>query len=292
MGLEGLSPRRRWPGPPAGALAMSKEVTMAGTQVLQLQTHTRGAVPAGAMDAAAKRVRGLLRLAPRPVPFARIKLTMLADPAVARPAIAEAHLDLNGRLIRAQATGETMREAIGHMADRLRARLERAGRARPPVRDGRAGGQPRERRRSGPSAGQPPYLPRPPRQRRVIRRKSFSLPRQDPAAAIADLESLDFDFYLFTEVSTGEDAVVYRSGGGYGLALAHPRPSRLAPVGEDVTVDGHAAPKLRLADAIVRLEALARPFLFFVDAATGRGHLIYHRYDGHYGVITPGGLRA
>jgi hypothetical protein len=25
--------------------------------------------------------------------------------------------------------------------------------------------------------------------------------------------------------------------------------------------------------------------LFYIDAATGRGGLLYHRYDGHYGLI-------
>jgi hypothetical protein len=29
------------------------------------------------------------------------------------------------------------------------------------------------------------------------------------------------------------------------------------------------------------------PFLFFVDAERGRGAVLYHRYDGHYGLIAP-----
>jgi hypothetical protein len=29
--------------------------------------------------------------------------------------------------------------------------------------------------------------------------------------------------------------------------------------------------------------------LFFVNAGTGRGNLIYYRYDGHYGLIAPAG---
>jgi hypothetical protein len=36
---------------------------------------------------------------------------------------------------------------------------------------------------------------------------------------------------------------------------------------------------------------MGQPFTFFVDAGTGRGRLIYHRYDGHYGLITPPGER-
>jgi hypothetical protein len=31
------------------------------------------------------------------------------------------------------------------------------------------------------------------------------------------------------------------------------------------------------------------PFLFFIDAAPGRVSVLYHRYDGHYGLITPAG---
>jgi hypothetical protein len=29
--------------------------------------------------------------------------------------------------------------------------------------------------------------------------------------------------------------------------------------------------------------------MFFVDPRTARGGLIYHRYDGHYGVVIPPG---
>ncbi|MEU9044774.1 MULTISPECIES: sigma 54 modulation/S30EA ribosomal C-terminal domain-containing protein [unclassified Kitasatospora] len=29
------------------------------------------------------------------------------------------------------------------------------------------------------------------------------------------------------------------------------------------------------------------PFVFFTDTATSRGNVLYHRYDGHYGLITP-----
>ena len=38
---------------------------------------------------------------------------------------------------------------------------------------------------------------------------------------------------------------------------------------------------------MARLEALGYPFLFFVNSDTSRGNLIYHRHNGHYGLITP-----
>jgi len=47
---------------------------------------------------------------------------------VERPAIAKANLDLNGELIRAQATAATMREAVDRMSDRIGIRLERTAR--------------------------------------------------------------------------------------------------------------------------------------------------------------------
>ena len=93
-----------------------------------MQTETRGAVPADAVGLAVHQVSSLLRVASEPVLFARAKLTMAADPAVGRPTIAQASVDLNGRLVRAQAAGATMREAVEHGCDRLRTRLEHAAR--------------------------------------------------------------------------------------------------------------------------------------------------------------------
>ncbi|MEV7189390.1 sigma 54 modulation/S30EA ribosomal C-terminal domain-containing protein [Kitasatospora sp. NPDC093102] len=46
-------------------------------------------------------------------------------------------------------------------------------------------------------------------------------------------------------------------------------------------------PCLTGAQARVRLDLSGLPFVFYTDAATGRGNVLYHRYDGHYGLITP-----
>jgi hypothetical protein len=46
-------------------------------------------------------------------------------------------------------------------------------------------------------------------------------------------------------------------------------------------------PEEPLARAIDRLELSGEPFAFFRDPGSGRGHVVYHRYDGHYGLITP-----
>ena len=260
---------------------------MADTRTVQVQAETRGAVPEGAASFAIRRISSLLRMAPEPVLFARVRLTMAADPAVERPAIAQVNIDLNGRLIRAQAAGQTMREATEHACDRLRIRIGRAARNWAAIRGGQPVAGPGEWRHQSRPAPRPPYYPRPPEERTIVRHKSYALAHETPDEAVADAERLGYDFHLFTEKSTGEDSVIYRSGEGYRLMMARPRSHRLGPVDPSVTVCPAPAPRLPIAGAIARLEAAGQPFLFFVNAETSRGNVIYHRYDGHYGLIAP-----
>ena len=39
--------------------------------------------------------------------------------------------------------------------------------------------------------------------------------------------------------------------------------------------------------AVTHLDLGGDPFVFFVDAGTARARVLYRRYDGHYGLITP-----
>lgn len=262
---------------------------MAETQTLQVQTHAQGAVPEDAMDLAVLRVRAVLRLASEPVLFARVKLTMAADPAVDRPAIAQANIDLNGRPVRAQATAATMRDAIEILSDKLRIQLERAARNWAKIRGSQPAppGEPGEWRHQSVPAQRPPYFPRPAGERGVVRHKSYGLAKLTPDEAAADMELLDYDFHLFTERSSSQDSVVYRADDGYRIAQVRPKPDKLGPIAAEFTVSEKPAPRLDLGEAEERLEAFGQPFLFFVNAASGRGNLIYHRYDGDYGLITP-----
>jgi len=206
---------------------------------------------------------------------------------VERPAVAQANIDLNGRPVRAQAAAATMRDAIEMLSDKLRIQLERAARNWARLRGSQPVSEPGEWRHDSVHAQRLPYFPRPIDERGVVRHKSYGLARMTPDEAAADMELLDYDFHLFTELSTSQDSVVYRSDHGYRMAQAHPKPDRLELMDSDFTVSEVSAPKLDVAEAETRLEAFGQPFLFFVDAQTGRGNLIYHRYDGDYGLITP-----
>jgi Sigma 54 modulation/S30EA ribosomal protein C terminus len=178
-----------------------------------------------------------------------------------------------------------MRAAIEHMAARLRVMLDRSARDWPtrrgtlPVRD------PGEWRHQSIPAHRPAYFPRPPAARAVIRRPSYASHSLTPEEAVAELDLLDYDFHLFTERSTGEDSVIYRLGDRYRIAQARPKPAQLGPLPTAVTFSEHAAPVLTVAEAIARLDWLGQPFVFFVNTETGRAALLYHRYDGHYGLV-------
>ncbi len=98
---------------------------------------------------------------------------------------------------------------------------------------------------------------------------------------------MDYDFHLFTDVGTGEDSVLYRSGR---RATASPRsipPHLVGPAAVQLTVSDLPAPRMNGGEAKQRLDLTGFPFVFFADAATGRGNVLYHRYDGHYGLISP-----
>jgi hypothetical protein len=260
---------------------------MTNAGILEVQTQTHGLVPASEVSEAVRRVSSLLRMASEPVLFARVKLTMHADPAVERPAIAQINVDLNGRLVRVQSADETLRAAVEHACDRLRVRLERAARNWAALRGGTPLPEPGEWRHASMPAPHLPYYPRPRSERIVMRRKSYTPRHETPEEAAAEAELLDYEFHLFREKSTGEDSVIYRTADGYRLALAHRRTGRLGPVDPFIAVSHVPAARLTVTEAEDRLEAFRQPFLFFFNSQTGRGNLIYHRYDGHYGLIEP-----
>ena len=82
---------------------------------------------------AAEKVAVSLRHTRLPLLSARVTLELAPDPAIQHPALASAHIDLNGRQLLAHAAAETMPEAIDKLAYRLKARLVKA-RKRPAVR--------------------------------------------------------------------------------------------------------------------------------------------------------------
>ena len=134
---------------------------------IDVQVVTRGARIGSAVKAYARRkVAALARIAPGPVRHARVTLGRAADPAVARPAHAKAVLDLNGRLVRAEASARRLEEAVDLLEARLRHRLEHLASRRRTLHRSSGVAEPGEwaRRPATPTAGRVPAaygLPRP-----------------------------------------------------------------------------------------------------------------------------------
>jgi ribosome-associated translation inhibitor RaiA len=257
--------------------------------VLDVDVTTHGRLP-GAAEYARSKVGDLARLTHRPVLHARVRLTRHADPAVARSVVAQANIDVDGRLVRAQVEGATAREAIDLLVARLRRRLDRAA-EHWEARCGRLPAAiPHEWRHQSEPAHRPSYFPRAAEERRIIRHKSFTLASCTLDEAAVEMDLLDYEFHLFTEKGTGIASVLYRAGAtGYRLAQVVPvSPEQLAPFELPVTFSSQPTPCITVEQATERLGLLGLPFLFFINAAEGRAGVLYHRYDGHYGLITPG----
>ena len=256
--------------------------------VADIEVVVRGELPDSVVDYARQKVTLLVQHIEMPVLHARIRLTRQPDPAVERPVRAQANLDVNGRLVRAQVAGATGHEAVDLLVDRLRRRLARVAQNWEALRGSRPSAEPHEWRHGAERTPRPPYYPRPTEERQVFRHKSFTPARMSPAEADWEMDQMDYDFHLFTEAQTGRDAVVYRGGTtGYRLARLASGPMRLDQSEVPMTISPHPAPQLTIAEARQRLELAGQPFVFFSDASTYRGNVLYHRYDGHYGLLTP-----
>ncbi|MFD8413732.1 sigma 54 modulation/S30EA ribosomal C-terminal domain-containing protein (plasmid) [Streptomyces sp. HUAS TT3] len=246
----------------------------------------RGRVPQGADRYASRKVLAALEHVGEPVLAARVKLVQAANPAVVRAASAQALVNLNGRPVRAHVAATTMYEAVDLLQARLTARLARARRHPAPAARQR-GAAPTAVRGDG-DEHRPHRLHLPAAERRIVRHKSFGLASQTPEDAIFDLEAMDYEFYLFTDTATGADSIVYRD-----VRTGHHRVASAGGTGEPVASEPcweastGPVPRTSLAEARTRLELTGLPFVFFLDTATGRGSVLYHRYDGHYGLITP-----
>jgi Sigma 54 modulation/S30EA ribosomal protein C terminus/Sigma 54 modulation protein / S30EA ribosomal protein len=241
---------------------------------------------------AERRLREALADIHLPVLHARTRITRYADPALERPVIAQVNVDVNGRFVRAQISARTAREAVDLLHDRLRRRMEhvvqRTAGNWEDRRARRTDVHDHEWRHGDEPARRPPYYPRRPEEREIIRHKSVTAARCGIDDAAAEMEDLGYDFHLFTEVATGQDSVLYRSGAtGFRLAQVDGTPDA-QPTAHTlpVTTSDQPAPPLSVPEAVARMAVWDRPFLFFLDREQGRGAVLYHRYDGHYGLIT------
>lgn len=105
-----------------------------------------------------------------------------------------------------------------------------------------------------------------------------------PEAAAEEMLLLDHDFHVFVDEASGEDALVHsRPDGVFALRQRNGTGSYVAPF----VLDVEPVPTIGVEEAIEQLNLTDDPFVFFIDASSGRGAVLYRRYDGHYGLVSP-----
>jgi ribosome-associated translation inhibitor RaiA/cold shock CspA family protein len=254
---------------------------------VSLVVVTRGDVADDARAYARRQIGAVIDHIDEPVLFARVKLTDAPDPARDRPALAQVTVDLNGEVVRAQVAGHVMREAVDLLQARLRDQLAHRDEHMQALRR-RSSSPSGEWRHGDAPSSRPDYFDRPPDQRELVRRKSYVDAETTPDEAAFDMDQLDYDFYLFRDLASGEDALLERvDDGSYLLTRVRAAAVDAGPTAVALTVVDKPVPELDVTEAIGQISADGARHVLFVNAATGRGNVIYHRYDGHYGLIAP-----
>ena len=255
--------------------------------MVDVDVTVRGDLPADVSEYAKERIGTVDRLIDSPISHARVVLTEEANPRIERSSRAEAEVGLNGPIIRASVADIEPMGAINQVAQRLERQLRNWVDRRTDIArrsKERAAG---EWRSADFSAARPRHVSRPPEEREIVRRKTFAALPLTPAEAAEEMEFLDHDFYLFSDAETGADAVAYhRDDERLGVI----GPSGIGWSGETggiVHEESRMSGPTELADAVTEMNAFNHRFMYFTNAETGRGNVIYLRYDGHYGLIGP-----
>ena len=250
-------------------------------QSVPVEVTLRGNVGDLAGDYARDKISRALDVAHEPVLYAHVVLDWTHNPAMERHALAEVTVDVNGTAVRAKTTAPTMNEAVDDLELRLRRQLvhlQDRGRTRH-----RWTGIAEEREwRHGDLPRRPvPYFPRDEETREVVRHKSFASEPMTVDEAAYEMDLLDHDFFLYRDARSGQPALVHRlPPGRYGVMGATPTTAAATLTYEALP------PTLTDAEARARLDAVGEPFVFYRDNDTNEGRVLYHRYDGHYGLIT------
>lgn len=241
--------------------------------------------PAGAAYAE-KRLIEVAERVDRQLLFGRIKLRRVHNRDRNHLISAEATLEWPHLLIRAHAASSTMTEAVDLVSRRLHSRLEHAKRhprALPKSERLPEGLNAAERSDVFSDTSRSQGV-----ERELVRHKSFAPEDMTVDEAAWDMALLDYDFFLFVDLATGQDTLLERAAGG-DLTLRNvtgefgQAPSTV----NDIEIIERVAGPKPVSTAMDYLDQSDDSRLFFLNTATNRANVIYRRHDGHFGLITP-----
>ncbi len=253
---------------------------------------TRGDISRRDVDHFVDKITAIYDNAPRPVLHAAIRLEKESNPRNERPAVAEVTLDISGRSVRAHLAAATMSEATDLAVARLKRQIsELQERSITRNRRPRPNKMPPHEWRHGDStvdSDRPDWFDRPNEDRELVRRKTFALHAMAPDEAAFDMELLHHDFYLFTNANTGQDNLIASNGDNkYALYQLDVGDEQLEQCSVPIALSEATAPHASVDDALGILDGSNDKYLFFFNTDYKRGNVVYRRYDGHYGLITP-----
>ena len=256
---------------------------------MHVDVTMRGTIPRELAREAAERVGQLDQVTTGSLLEARVVLTQECNPRIELPARAEGELSFAGRPVRARVAAPAMSAAVDELAhrlhDQLRRHVERLVTHKRVPTTVTAG----EWRHGAWTPARPPHSWRPAGERRIVRRKTFASGPTTATGAALDMAALDHRFYLFQDADTGADAVVYKRADEQ-LAVIQPADTPVPAGRRDLPREpSRYAGPIELRTALDEMDALDHRFLYFTNAETGRGSVLYLRYDGHYGLIEPAG---
>lgn len=245
-------------------------MTSRTTTATNFRIEGKGYVPAAELDHAREMLEGVIEMVNEPALSAKALLAQRPNNSVEHGYEAEASINLQGDWVRAHSFAPSMTEAVDSLKDKLRSQVRhRADRRRTEsIRRETTDGTWRHGSRR---ADRPPFFERSIDDRELVRHKTFATPTSTVEEALWDMAQLDYDFFLFCDEDTGGDAVV----------------SAGEEDGQTTMESIELAPELNVDGALDWLNTSGQRFVFFKDSETGRGSVVYRRYDGDYGLLTP-----
>lgn len=243
-------------------------------EALPVEIELRGGISDTDIEHLLDRLERVVRPVADRLIDAQALLTVRHDRDPGTQARVRVTLRAKGETIRAEVYAASIAEAVTDVDARLHKQLEqrvRTARSDPRGREH----EPGEWRHGNMRSASSHRFERPAEEREVVVKKSPTTLRATPEEARWDRFMLDYDFFLFVDAETERDFL---------LTIVKPDGTDEAP---ERIVDVEDAPTRTLNEARAWLDQTGDDYHFYADAETGRGAVIYRRYDGHYGLLTP-----
>ncbi len=138
-----------------------------------------------------------------------VELTLETNPSIADDHIAEGTVWTKGSTLRVRERSAGFEASIDQLADKLERQVKRYREKRSRRETGR---------RANGSGPEEPTFSGPQLDRMIVKSKQFDLQPLTPDEATVELELIGHDFFVFVNIETGKQNVVYRRrDGAYGL---------------------------------------------------------------------------